>query len=314
MVRLTDDLLDVSRMTHGTLGLHTERTSLRSLLNQAIDAAHPWSDRKQHTVELDAPDDSIEVEGDAVRLVQVFTNMLSNACKYTDPGGRIGVRVARDGDAAIVEIRDSGVGIPHDKLDSIFEMFARLDSAGRSEGGLGIGLTLSRRLVEMHGGTMIAASEGPGRGSQFTVRLPAIHAARPEHSSQLVATDGLQGASRARRVLIVDDNVDAAESLAILLSAEGHVIQTAYDGKAALREVATFRPEVLLLDLGLPDIDGTDVCKAIRTEPGGQQLLVIALSGWGQERDKRRTAEAGFDAHLTKPADLGELTTLIAQL
>ena len=315
MVRLIDDLLDVSRITHGTLELRVERTSLLALVNQAIDAAQPWIQRKRHTVLVEAVSGVVEVEGDAVRLVQVFTNILSNACKYTDPGGRVEVHITRDGGAAQVEFRDNGIGIPADKLDTIFEMFSQLDAPGRGDGGLGIGLTLSRRLVEMHGGSMIAASEGPGRGSQFTVRIPAVPARELESELPLGADDlDLDAAhdQQARRVLVVDDNVDAADTLAILLSARGHATRTAYDGTTALAEVATFRPEVLLLDLGLPDINGADVCKAIRAEPWGKRMLVVALSGWGQERDKRRTAEAGFDAHLTKPANIGELTHLLA--
>jgi PAS domain S-box-containing protein len=314
MVRLIDDLLDVSRITHGTIELRTERAQLISLVNQALDAAQPWLERKGHNVEIEAPVYPLEVEGDPVRLVQVFTNMLSNACRYTDPGGRISVRIARDGDAAVVEVRDNGTGIPPDKLDAIFEMFSRLDSPnGRSggclgsEAGLGIGLALSRRLVEMHGGTMTASSEGPGHGSQFTVRLPA----RPPAPATDVRPEPA-GDNQVHRILIVDDNVDAANSLALLLSTRGYATRTAYDGTSALAEAAAFQPEVLVLDLGLPDIDGTDVCRNIRSEPWGKDVFVVALSGWGQERDKRRTAEAGFDAHLTKPAELDDLITLMA--
>jgi PAS domain S-box-containing protein len=314
MMRLLDDLLDVSRITRGTLELRSEHTSVLSLVHQALDAASPWIDRKGHSVKVEAAEGSLDVDGDPVRLVQVFTNMLNNACKYTNPRGHINVRIARDGDNAVVEIRDDGIGIPREKLDTIFEMFSQLGSPRRSEGGLGIGLALSRRLVEMHGGTMTADSQGPGQGSRFTVRLPAIHSAARERTSStsIEARPEHARETRARRVLVVDDNVDAADTLASMLSSLGHTTRIAYDGSRALAEVSTFRPEVLLLDLGLPDIDGIQVCRAIRAKPWGKDVFVVALSGWGQARDRLRTAEAGFDAHLAKPAALDELSRLLA--
>lgn len=316
MVRLIDDLLDISRISHGTLSLRNERVSLISLVDQAVDAARPMLEHAQHRLDrqpVDTSEDRIEVDGDAVRLIQVFTNVLSNACKYTDPGGRIHIGVARSGDDAVIEIRDTGVGIPGDKLDAIFEMFSQLDSPRRGQDGLGIGLSLSRRLIELHGGTMSAASDGLGCGTTITIRLPALPAAAPRVTPPPPAERQLANeAGSARRVLIVDDNTDAAASLALLLSALGHVTRTANDGAGALAEAAAFGPDVILLDLGLPDIHGVDVCKAMRAQPWGRSMMVVALSGWGQDRDKRQTAEAGFDAHLTKPAALADLTRLLA--
>lgn len=311
IVRLIDDLLDVSRITRGTLELRKERLSLVELVNQALEAAQPWIQSKAHNVTVEAPAEPLEVEGDAVRLVQVFTNMLSNACKYTNPGGRIDVRIARQDSAVFVEIRDSGIGIAHENLELVFEMFARLKHPNRGDEGLGIGLALSRRLVELHGGTMSVSSGGPGHGSRFSVQLPLA----PAYSSQLISTDDCPehtSETGLRRILVVDDNADAADTLVDLLSALGHMTRTAYNGKSALAEAAAFRPEVVMLDLGLPDISGLEVCQAIRAEPWGKNMFIIALTGWGQERDKHQTAEAGFDAHLTKPAALEQLTALMA--
>jgi PAS domain S-box-containing protein len=311
VVRLIDDLLDVSRITRGTLELRKERLSLVELVNRALEAAHPWIQSKAHHVEVDAPADPLEVEGDAVRLVQVFTNTLSNACKYTNAGGQIRVRIAQEGGAAVVEIHDSGIGIPRESLESVFEMFARLNHQNRGEEGLGIGLALSRRLVELHGGTMAANSGGPGQGSQFTIHLQPA----PACSSQLVSTDVRPehaSENQLRRILVVDDNADAADALVALLSMSGHTTRTTYNGMSALAEGAVFRPEVVLLDLGLPDISGLEVCRAIRAEPWGKNVFMIALSGWSQERDRHQTAEAGFDVHLAKPTDLDQLLSLLA--
>ncbi|MCX4240300.1 hybrid sensor histidine kinase/response regulator [Paraliomyxa miuraensis] len=313
MVRLIDDLLDINRISHGRLELRTQRVSVMSLVEQAVDSARTWIERKGHAVAVLQPPEPVEVIGDAVRLIQVFGNVLSNACKYTDPRGHIELLVGRDGSDVVVTIRDDGVGVPPEKLEAIFEMYARVEGADRGEGGLGIGLTLSRRLVEMHGGTMTAASEGPGQGTTITIRLPACEVQADEPASATSGATPAAAPAGGCRILVVDDNIDAADTLALLLARRGHDTRIAYDGTSALREAAAFRPEVILLDLGLPDMDGTDVCQAIRGDAWGRDIVVVALTGWGQEQDKHRTAAAGFDAHLTKPADLGELSRLLVR-
>ena len=311
MVRLVDDLLDMSRISRGALELRPARVTLMPIVEEAVASARPWIEARRQTVEVSGPSGPLEIQGDSVRLVQVLLNLLSNACDYTDPGGRIEVRVGQEEGDAIVAVRDTGVGIAPEKLDSVFEMFIRLQSPGRGQAGLGIGLTLSRQLVQMHGGTLRAASDGPGSGSTFTVRLPLAGSRRePPRPEPSRDRDG-ERPKGSRRVLVVDDNADAADMLAILLTAHGHVVRTAYDGRGALAEVAAFAPDAILLDLGLPDVNGVEVCRTVRAEPGGEELLVVAVSGWGQEEDKRRTAEAGFDAHLTKPARIEEVTRVL---
>jgi CheY-like chemotaxis protein len=241
----------------------------------------------------------------------VLTNVLNNACAYTDPGGRIEILVRREGDEAVVDVRDSGVGIPVEELDKVFEMFTRLTPFRDGQPGLGVGLTLSRQIVEMHGGRMSAHSDGWGHGATISVHLPAPAAeAAPAEPSPEEGPAEREQVER-RRVLVVDDNVDAADMMAILLEVRGHEVRTAYDGRSAISETEVFRPDALLLDLGLPDLDGVMVCKAIKSQPWGKETVVVALSGWGQEEDKRRTAEAGFDAHLTKPARIEQVTALL---
>jgi two-component system, chemotaxis family, CheB/CheR fusion protein len=313
MVRLVDDLLDVSRISRGTLELRPERTELLHLVEEAVTAARPWIEAKGHSLVVSRPAEPLDIDGDSVRLIQVLSNLLSNACDYTEEGGRIEVRVEKDGAEAVVEIQDTGIGIPEEQLDSIFEMFTRLEAPGTGQTGLGIGLTLSRQLVEMHGGTLRAASGGPGRGSTFAVRLPMAAPCREDPASAQSSGD-TEGAEspKARRILVVDDNVDGADMLAMLLTAHGHDVRTAYDGKGALALAAAFAPEVILLDLGLPDLDGMEVCRTVRAERWGVDVLIVAVSGWGQDEDKRRTAEAGFDAHLTKPARIEEVTRVLA--
>ena len=314
MTRLVDDLLDVSRITRGKLELRRTHVALGPLLREAIDAVAPSIDRNRHTVETRMPREPVHVEGDAVRLVQVFTNLLSNACDYTESGGRIDIELRQEGAEAVVEIRDDGRGIPADELPSIFEMFTRLGSGRTRPSGLGIGLPLSRRLVEMHGGTLTADSEGPGRGTLMTVRLPSSAPApnRPPDDTSREERSSPQGLD-ARRILLVEDNVDVATALATLLENHGHQVRAVHDGLDALREGPDFLPHVVLLDLGLPDLDGIDVCRRLRREPWGRTALVVAVSGWGQDADRQRTAEAGFDAHLTKPAGVEQILALIEE-
>jgi PAS domain S-box-containing protein len=317
LVRLVDDLLDVSRITRNKLELRRQRVELAPILHQAIEACQPLAKEFQHQVKLTLPPQPIELHADPERLTQVFSNLVNNACKYTNPDGKIEVTAEVRGQESgvrepevVVTVTDTGLGIPRDQLGSIFEMFTQVDrSLERAQGGLGIGLTLVKRLVEMHGGTVEARSEGPGRGSAFVVRLPILAAAE-EATPVEPPRAGSRGTSR-RRILVVDDNQDSAESLAMLLGLTGHETRTAYDGLAALEAAEQFRPEVMLLDLGLPKVNGFDAARRIREQPWGQGMVLIALTGWGQEADRRRSKEAGFDAHQVKPVDPAALVKLL---
>jgi CheY-like chemotaxis protein len=255
------------------------------------------------------PDEPVWLDADATRLAQVLSNLLNNAAKYTPEGGRISVEVHRTGDAAEVRVRDSGIGIRADVLPRVFQMFTQADSShDRSHGGLGIGLAISRRLVELHGGTLTAASDGPGRGSEFTVRLPVAAGPAP------AAPPSANGvATRPLRVLVADDNRDSAESLAVLLRLAGHEVHTAFDGPRAV-ELAAARPEVALLDIGMPGMSGHEVARRLRARPESADCVLVAMTGWGQDDDRRRSKEAGFDHHLVKPVDLPALNDLLAQV
>jgi signal transduction histidine kinase len=307
MVRLVDDLLDLNRITHNRLELRKDATDLTALVEQAVEASRPLAEASGHALTLLAPSTPIVLDADAVRLGQVFGNLLNNACKYTDRGGTITVRIERLGDEASVTVSDTGTGIPADRLQGIFDMFTQVEtSRERSQGGLGIGLTLVRRLAEMHGGSVEAYSAGVGEGSQFVVRLPIAtvpRAVAPGPAAAAVVS--------CRKMLVVDDNRDAASSLAMLLELDGHTIVTAYDGPSAFAAAETHRPEVALLDLGLPIMDGDEVCRRIRQQPWGRHMILLALTGWGQEEDRSRTRDAGFDGHLVKPVNYAELMTLL---
>jgi len=311
MIRLVDDLLDVSRITRDKLHLRKTNVELGAIIRHAVDANRPIAERGEQTIEVSIPEQPIHLEADPVRLTQVFTNLLDNACQYTEPGGRIWLSAERHGSEAAVIVRDSGIGMPADQVDGIFEMFAQVEEGPeRPRRGLGIGLTLVRRLVQMHGGTVTARSEGRGLGSEFEVRLPAINVYSdvdehpPAHSLD----------TQARRILVVDDNRDSAESIATLLQLSGHRTMTVHDGVEAVEAAERFRPEVVLLDVGLPKISGIEACRRIRTLPNGRNIIIVALTGWGQDSDRRKTREAGFDAHLVKPVDYTELLQLLAAL
>jgi CheY-like chemotaxis protein len=242
----------------------------------------------------------------------VFGNLLNNSCKYTPAGGRIAIAAERDGDAVVVSVRDNGSGIPAGKIDSIFDMFTQLDrSLERAQGGLGIGLTLVRRLVEMHGGTITAESAGEGQGSTFTVRLPVVVHAPDAAEPGLAPADAL---APGRRILIVDDNKDSAESLAMLLEITGHRTFVVHDGVAAIAAAEAHRPEVMLLDIGMPRLNGYEVCRRVRQQPWGEEIKIIALTGWGQDEDRRKSQEAGFDGHLVKPVDYNALLELLGSI
>jgi len=259
------------------------------------------------------PEEPIYAYADPARLAQVFDNLLNNSCKYTEPGGTIWVTAKRQGQEVAVSVKDTGCGIPSDKLESIFDMFMQVDrSMERSQDGLGIGLTLVKRLVEMHGGSIVARSEGEGEGSEFVVRLPILVG-----STKPAAATSAAGASHpahTRRILIVDDNSDAAVSLAMLLKIAGNETCKAHDGLEALEAVERYRPEVVLLDIGLPSLSGHEVCRRIRERPDGGDMVIIALSGWGQESDRRKSQDAGFDGHLVKPVDYAALMDLLSAL
>jgi PAS domain S-box-containing protein len=323
MVRLIDDLLDVSRISRGKIELRPERVTLHSVIAAAREASGPIIADYRHEFIVEVPEDPIWIQADPTRLAQVLLNVLNNAAKYTPAGGRISLTVTKtDEDSAsgdrggvAIHIRDNGVGIPTDMLGQVFEMFTQVDrSLDRSQGGLGIGLTLVRRLVELHGGSVEAHSDGPGKGSEFIVRLPLIHnlAKSEEPINGEVSSDA--ASTRTHRILAVDDNQDAVDILARTLQLKGHEVQTAYDGIAAVDVAARFKPEIVLLDIGLPRLSGYDVARRIRQQPGGDAVTLIAITGWGQEEDRRQSEQSGFDLHLVKPVDPIALLKLLAEL
>lgn len=310
LVRLIDDLLDVSRISRGKLELRRERVELAPIVHQAVETCRPMAALANQEVTVTLPPEPVYLDADPIRLAQVLSNLLNNACKFSGQRGRISLSAERRDNDVVITVKDNGIGIPPDKLDSIFDMFSQLDqSLERSQGGLGIGLTLSKRLVELHNGGIEARSEGLGKGSEFIVRLPVAGngASPPSEKPQ----DGISPGVK-RHILVVDDNRDSAESLAILLRLTGNEAAVAYDGEQALTAAAKQRPDVILLDIGLPRLNGYDVCRRIRENQWAQNIPIIALTGWGQKEDRRKSAEAGFDGHLVKPVDHGELMRLLA--
>ncbi len=311
MARLLDDLLDVSRITRGTLELRRQRVELSAVVDDAVETSRPIIERGGHELRISLPAGPVHLDADPVRLAQIFGNLLNNAAKYTDVGGRIDLRAERAGDDVVVSVKDTGIGIAADVLPRLFDMFSQAEPAlERSQGGLGIGLSLVKGLVELHGGTIVARSEGPGRGSEFIVRLAAAAVARGDEASEPAADPSPRLAGR--RILVADDNGDAAESLALLLRLLGNEVRTAGDGEQAVELEADFGPDVVLLDIGMPRLNGYEAARRIREQSGDREMLLIALTGWGQEEDKRLTREAGFDHHLVKPAEPAELQRLLA--
>ena len=313
MVRLVDDLLDVSRITRGKVKLKTEPVDVAAAVASAVETSRPLIDERRHDLAVTLPASPLWVAADPARLAQILANLLNNAAKYTPEGGRITFMTEREGDAAVFRVRDTGVGIAAEMLPRVFDLFTQIDrSLDRAEGGLGIGLTLVHRLVEMHGGTVHVCSDGLGRGSEFVVRLPAVAAPsvseeptrNGKHSAPLEA-GGL-------RILVVDDNRDSAHSLALLLEIQGHQVRTAYDGLAALDMVEEFDPEAVVLDIGLPRLNGYDAARRIRARPQSKPLLLVALTGYGHEDNRVQAQAAGFDHHLVKPVDLEILQQLFA--
>jgi len=312
IVRLVDDLMDVSRITQGKLELRREPLSLAEILSMAIETSMPAIEGGRHELTVSLPEQTLILEADKVRLTQAFGNMLNNAAKYTDRGGHIWVSAWAEGNQVVVSVRDTGIGIPPAQLPHVFEMFsqAHRDSA-RGQAGLGIGLTMVRSLVELHGGSVEARSEGSGRGSEFLVRLPLAGTASPSEAHHEAAEGPPLG---GRRVLVVDDNGDAAESLALLLHSAGAGVRTARDGPSGLMAAAEFAPHAVLLDLGMPGMDGLEVARRLRADLRRAGLSIVALTGWGQQEDRRRTREAGFDHHLTKPVDVDQLFDILAKV
>jgi CheY-like chemotaxis protein/two-component sensor histidine kinase len=307
------DLLDVSRITSGKLQLRRERVALSAVVQCAVEASRPAIDAGGHALTIELPVDGLELDADPTRLAQVLSNLLINAAKYSDAGGRIALTAARDGDDVVIAVKDDGVGIAAEHLPALFQIFFQVShEPERSKGGLGIGLSLVRGLVELHGGTVSARSDGPGRGSEFSVRLPlaaggrAVGASPPSPSPPPPASPG------SARILIVDDNVDAAETLAMVLALDGHDVTVAHDGARGLQLAEESRPQLVLLDIGLPKLNGYEVARRIRQQPWGRAMTLVAITGWGQEDDKRRAREAGFDLHLTKPIAPGALDRLLA--
>lgn len=311
MARLLDDLLDVSRITRGKLELRRGRVELAAVVASAVETSRPLLDAAGHELTVDLPAEPVVLDADPVRLAQVFANLLNNAAKYTDRGGHIRLAAVLSQGGVTVGVSDDGIGIAPDMLPRLFEIFSQADPAlERAQGGLGIGLSLVRGLVELHGGTVEARSAGPGRGSTFTVRLPSVVRAAPRPSAKVTQPGGRSKC----RLLIADDLRDNADSTTLLLQLRGHEVRTAYDGEQALAVAAEFRPDVVLLDLGMPKLSGFEVCRRIRQQPWGRRMYLVAVTGWGQEDDRRRTAEAGFDRHLVKPVEPAELDELLVDL
>jgi PAS domain S-box-containing protein len=302
LVRIVDDMLDIARITRGSFSIVRETLALADIIDHAVEAARPAIEQAGHTLEVELPPAPIHVDGDIDRLAQVVGNLLGNAVRYTPPGGKIAVKAWREGGHAVICVRDNGRGIATGDLDGIFGMFVRgKEPIHRGGGGLGIGLALARRIVELHGGTIEARSEGEGRGSEFVVRIPIGPQAAPERSGTGEAARPVSK-SAGRRILIVDDNVDAANVLQELLQASGHEVRVVHDGPQAIEAENEFRPDIVLLDIGLPGINGYEVARRLRTRKG-RSMRIIAVTGWGQEPDKARSREAGFDLHLVKPVD-----------
>lgn len=316
LIRLVDDLLDISRITSGKITLRKARVDLARVVSMAVETSRPMIEDRGHVLTITAPDTPLQVDADATRLAQVLSNLLNNAAKYTETAGRIDLLVEQVERTVCLRVRDTGIGIAPEMLPRVFDLFLQAESStDRSEGGLGVGLTLVRQLVEMHGGTVEARSEGLGKGTEIVVLLPVLPtlpaSVNEEAPGGEVSRSAGHGAFDSLKVLIVDDNEDSAESLASLMRLFGHDARTAYDGLAALEEARTYLPDVMLLDIGLPKLDGYGVAERLRQETWRDRMLLMAMTGYGQEEDRRRSREAGFDHHLVKPVDLGKLRELL---
>ena len=313
MVRLIDDLLDVSRISRGKFELRKERIDLAAAIKSAVDTAQPLIDAAGHRLTVTMSPRPIYLDADPVRLAQVFSNLLNNAAKYMERGGRIWLTVTPGDDEVVVSVRDTGIGIPAEALPNIFDMFSQVDhSLEKAQGGLGIGLTLVKQLLEMHGGRIEARSDGPNKGAEFIAHLPIVKAAGSSERTESAAQP--RGHAPTCRILVADDNRDAAESMSTVLRLMGNEVRTVHDGLQAVEEAAAFRPDMVLLDIGMPRLNGYDAARRIRAQRWGKSIMVVAMTGWGQDEDKRRAAEAGFDRHFTKPVNPDDLEQLIAGL
>jgi signal transduction histidine kinase len=311
MRRLVDDLLDVSRIATGKIKLSPERVSVAEAVATAVEAASPLIEDKGHRLEVSLPEEPLHVHADKLRLAQVITNVLLNAAKYTDPGGEIRLEVSSGGPQVVLRISDTGVGIPPEMLARVFEPFVQLEGAlDRAEGGLGVGLALVKTLTELHGGHVEAHSAGKGQGSVFTLTWPALEPA----PLPLEAPPSVESRPRSLRVLVADDNTDAAETLRLLLELSGHEVRTAQDGLTAITVAEQFRPSLALVDIGMPVLNGYDTCRQIRGHAWGRKLVLVALTGWGTEDDRKRAFAAGFDHHMVKPIDFAALDVLLANI
>jgi PAS domain S-box-containing protein len=314
MARLLEDLLDVSRISRQRLELRTELLDIKSVVDAALETSRPVIDDAGHELTVSVPTAPLRLMGDPVRLEQVLSNLLNNAAKYTEGSGRIALTVAQDGKNIVISVKDNGIGIDEAMLPDLFRIFSQQQGThGRTQEGLGIGLSLVKGLVELHGGSVSARSGGPGQGSEFIVRLPQA-AETPDDAAEPPESDEPPETSARYRILIADDNRDGADSLAMLLQVMGHEVETAYAGDQAVEIAEKMRPDVILLDIGMPRLNGYEACRRIRTQPWGREVVLIALTGWGQEEDRRRTREASFDLHLVKPVDGADLIKILASV
>ena len=312
LVRLVDDLLDVSRINRGKMELRRSRLLLTDVVNSAIETARPLIEAAGHIFSAALPPEPIYLDGDLTRLSQVFSNLLTNSAKYTDGGGQILLEATPGPDNVVVSVRDTGIGIPPEHIGSVFEMFSQVDrTIERSSGGLGIGLSLVQGLVRMHGGTVSAQSPGPGQGSTFTVTLPVVQPTVAPVKSQAALSSSAQP---RQHILVVDDNLDSATAMAMMLEFLGNEVRMAHDGLEAIKEAEQYRPDVVLMDVGMPRLNGYEATRRIRAEPWARDVFIIALTGWGQEDDRARSHEAGCDGHLVKPVNLPDLEDLLARL
>ncbi len=309
MVHLVDDLLDVSRITRGKIELRLQRIEMGFVVNQAVEASRAQFEQMGHHLKVHQPDAPIYINGDPVRLTQVLGNLLNNAAKFTPDGGQIELTTSKENDQAVIRVKDNGIGIAPKDISSIFDMFVQVDaSLERPSSGLGLGLTLVKRLVGKHGGSVEVHSDGKGKGTEFTIRLPLLEQEQlPSPQPDTKRRTEVVG----RRILIVDDNVDAATMLSLMLTKMGNETHTASDGLAGVKAAEALRPEIIIMDIGLPQINGYEACSHIRQQPWGQDMRIIALTGWGQAEDRQKSKNAGFNAHLVKPVDLEELKKLL---
>ena len=316
LVRLVDDLLDVSRVMRGKIELRTEQVELATVVARAVETAQPLIEAQGHELTVSLPPDSLSLDADPLRLAQVVGNLLTNAAKYTEANGRIWLTARREGDEAVMRVRDDGIGIAPDMLPHVFELFVQADhSSTKAQGGLGIGLTLVKNLVEMHNGTVEAHSAGLGAGCEFVIRLPLTPQEQRQRIEEVIGEAPQEPArSSGHRLLVVDDNVDAAISLAMLLRLQGHEVRVAHDGPSALDLATSYRPDMVFLDIGMPGMDGHEVARRLRQHPELKNVVLAAITGWGQQEDRRRTAEVGFDHHLVKPVEPAALENLLGGL